>query len=312
MENYLKSVFGSNIRIDKTKVTLPLYLKEQYDVYDLYIHDKTFVLVKPKGEWPVISNIKKHISVIERMCSKRAVLMADQLTKYKRNKLIHENIQFIVPNKHIYIPYCGISLCEKYSEPIKEPSHFSPKTQLLFTALCYDKHFASCSYADIAEKLNTNKMTISRAVNELKLLGIINIVTAGNKKQIQTNKHGKELFEYGKKYLVTPVSKRVLVNNSETGNLCISGTSALSLFTMLDDNERIYALDKNKSKDLKIYPDEYVGEPDISLVELWKYDPNIFSKNHIVDFISLYAILKDSDDERIQISLEEMEEDYAW
>ena len=50
MEEYLKAVFGNNVTLEKLNVSLPLYLKSLYDVYDLYIFDKRLVLMQVKGD----------------------------------------------------------------------------------------------------------------------------------------------------------------------------------------------------------------------------------------------------------------------
>jgi hypothetical protein len=312
MEKYLKSVFGDDVRIEAINLTLPIYLKEQYNIYHLYILDKQMVIMQLKGEWPIITNVKKHIAAIERLCGMQAVLSLEYITPTMRKKLIQETIQFIVPNKQIFMPYCGIDLSEKYSKPARKTEHFSAKTQMLFTALCYDKNMAIGSYSDIAKRLKTNKMTISRAVSELENFEIIKTLQNGNAKRICLDKCGKELFEAGKGYLINPVAKRVLVKSADANYFCIAGMTALSSLTMIADNSTTYAVEKNKEKDFITYPDEYRGDSDISTVELWKYDPELFAKNHIVDFISLYASLKNTKDERVQIALEELEDKYEW
>ena len=312
MENYLRSVFGDEIRVETTNLTLPLYLKEQYNIFYLYILDKQVAVMQLRDKWPVITNVKKHITIVEKLCQMKAVLLLEYITSNLRKKLIQEKIQFIVPDKQIFMPYCGIDLSEKYSKPMIKSESFSAKTQMLFIALCYDRKIADDSYSDIAKRLKTNKMTISRAANELDNLGIIKTATNGTAKLICLDKYGKELFESGKDYLTSPIAKSILVKSDNVSGLCAAGMTALSLLTMISDNSRTYAIDKNRGKDFVAYSEEYRDDSDISTVELWKYDPELFSKNNTVDFISLYASLKNNDDERVQIALEELEDNYKW
>ena len=47
-------------------------------------------------------------------------------------------------------------------------------------------------------------------------------------------------------------------------------------------------------------------------IEEWKYDPGLLAKDGIVDPLSLYLSLKDIQDERIEIALEQIIEKYIW
>ena len=312
MEDYLKAVFGNNVTLEKIDVSLPLYLKSLYDMYDLYIFDERLVLMRVKGDCANVANLRKHIAAVENICGTMAVISLDYITPVMRKRLVNEKIQFIVPQKQIFLPYCGIVLSEQYPNKIEKPKYFSAKTQMLFAALCYNKELVNYTYAEIAEKLNTNSMAISRAVKELDMLGLVSTEPKGTAKRIHPVASGGDLFERGKQYLITPVSKRILVKTDDVRGLCYAGTSALAMQTMLNDGGNIYAADKSKGKLYTSYPEEYMGDSDISMVELWKYDPMVFSENGVVDFISLYASLQNNDDERIQSALGKLEDNYKW
>ena len=60
----------------------------------------------------------------------------------------------------------------------------------------------------------------------------------------------------------------------------------------------------NKAKNL---PEEKVIQ-----LELWKYDPNLFAKDGIVDPVSLSMCFEENADERIEGSLEDYLEEYEW
>ena len=47
-------------------------------------------------------------------------------------------------------------------------------------------------------------------------------------------------------------------------------------------------------------------------VEIWKYNPNLFSEKSLVDPISMAASLLDNGDERVQGELEEYMEGIQW
>lgn len=312
MKDYLKTVFGNDITIKRINIQLPLYLKSLYDIYELYIFDIRLVVMQVKDDCANIVNLKKHIASVENICGAMAVISLNYLTSAMRKRFVDEKIQFIVPQKQIFLPYCGVALSEKYQYKTEIPKCFSAKTQLLFAALCYNKEIANYTYAEIAKILDTNSMTISRAVKELEMLGLVSTEAKGTAKCIHPVAFGRDLFECGKRYLINPISKRILVKKEDAKGLCYAGESALAMQTMLNDNKVIYAVDKNKGKLYTAYPQEYMGDSDICEVELWKYNPMTLARNGIVDFISLYASLQNKDDERIQSALEELEDNYEW
>ena len=47
-------------------------------------------------------------------------------------------------------------------------------------------------------------------------------------------------------------------------------------------------------------------------IEKWCYDPTLLSNSDCVDDISLILSLKDSEDERVQIALDEIRSKYKW
>jgi len=77
----------------------------------------------------------------------------------------------------------------------------------------------------------------------------------------------------------------------------------------------IMAVDRNRLNKEKI---EIVKNKDLikdtHLVELqlWDYDPKMFSNKNHVDVLSLYASLKDETDERVEQALEEVLRGELW
>jgi len=53
-------------------------------------------------------------------------------------------------------------------------------------------------------------------------------------------------------------------------------------------------------------------EPGGVEIEVWSYAPKLFAKDEVVDRLSLYASLRETDDERVESALGEMMEEMAW
>jgi hypothetical protein len=77
----------------------------------------------------------------------------------------------------------------------------------------------------------------------------------------------------------------------------------------------VYAVSRDKWKVLKakskvvVLP---VPEPDAVEIEVWGYDPELFSLVGIVDPWSLHLSLKEHQDERVEAALEQMMRGVQW
>jgi hypothetical protein len=49
-----------------------------------------------------------------------------------------------------------------------------------------------------------------------------------------------------------------------------------------------------------------------NVIQIWRYSPSLLSGTNTVDKLSLYLSLKDADDERIQIELDNLIKEMPW
>ena len=47
-------------------------------------------------------------------------------------------------------------------------------------------------------------------------------------------------------------------------------------------------------------------------IELWTYNPSVYTSDEMVDIVSLVQSLKDVEDERVEMQIEEIMEKYKW
>ena len=77
----------------------------------------------------------------------------------------------------------------------------------------------------------------------------------------------------------------------------------------------VYAMDKKLVKDIPkkaIVEPNLMSESDYVEIELWKYNPMVFASEGIVDIVSLVQSLKEVEDERVEMQIEEIMEEYRW
>lgn len=178
------------------------------------------------------------------------------------------------------------------------------------------------SFKEIAERTGYTAMAITKAVDNLKYFELIE-VTGEKEKFIRFRLERNELWRTAEhnKILINPVIKRVFVDAKPKDALLYSNTSALPEYSEMNPgNQQFFAIDKNafylleKNNEL-INPNDHEGQ---YCLEVWKYNPQKivlelpFDMLPVVDPLSLYLTIRDTKDERIEMALDQIIQDYTW
>lgn len=330
LTTYIKSVLGIEIDIkplDKLMVNkLPMYLKEGYKWQEAFLMDRTCLLAELKEENAFgMAQIEKHIEQTKNTFDLPVIVIFNKLEAYNRKRLIERRVAFIIPNKQLYVPEFFIDLKDYNNAAPKETDKFTPIAQQLFLLHILDKHqsllLEQKTFKELALLLKTNAMAITRAVENLKQHEIIG-VAEGKEKFLQFKSERHELWHNAmqRNLLVTPVIKRVYVDEMPDEHLLLCNASALPEYTDMNDvRQEFYAIEKNifyklQKKQALINMNEHEGK---YCLEVWKYSPTLLSELEqpdapVVDPLSLYLSLKDSRNERIEMALEQIIEKYTW
>lgn len=319
MIKYLTEIFGACVKIENWdgKNKLPLYLRNKRDYFVLSIGGVQSVLMKNSSDNFNVSVFKKEMQEIEKLSGISVVLWLDAVSTYQRNALIKNRISFIVPNSQIYVPELGMCLKEFCAGKREKAEKISAATQFLLLYFIYQKQHDEKSQSELAEDLNMSAMSVSRAVQDLQELGLLDVRKEGTSKLVKSVSIGKELYQISSKYLQSPVQKKIYMSLKYFDmDLPYAGETALAKQSMLNFPEcTVFAMDKKSAKNI---PKEYLVEPklmtdsDYVEIELWKYNPGVFAVDKMVDIVSLVQSLKDIDDERVEMQIEELMEEYKW
>ena len=118
-----------------------------------------------------------------------------------------------------------------------------------------------------------------------------------------------ELFEKAKKYLSTPVRRSGFIDKLQvTENMVFAGETALSEKTMLNPNRIVTYAISEADYDKTLLTEELVDPDKQVRLELWAYNPKQFSEDNSVDDISLVLSFTDTNDERIEEAVDELQE----
>lgn len=315
MKEYLEKCLRQNINIIENKDlynNLPLKFKGQYTIYNVFSNQIEWIVVKPNLSVH-LNELRRDQKQLQKLTHLNVALYFDRLNTYTKNVLLDEGIPFIIGDKQLYLPFYGVSLAEKDNRKLAPVQTISFLTQKLLLLALYEK-WENMNVTKIAKKLDVSKMSITRCFDEIEYLGLDILSTSKSSRMIHVKDDGKILFEKIKRYLRNPVITKY-VFNKDLQLEKIAGISALAEYSLLEDNAYpTYAILKKDLKNIDfenavVYEDEDIGCVALEL----GYFIDCF-KNSVADPITVYLSLSENElnDERIEISVREMMEEYVW
>ncbi len=316
----IEFIEGANLDLSK----MPLFLRNGYGFLEVKTDDVKLLLVdctqkKNLSGYDLIKNVENiqrhsgHSLVI--------VLIFDVATNYLREILIKAKIAFVIPGKQIYIPVLGSLYIERMQPKYKvkkklSVSKMQPTTQALLLNLLATNDFDR-TMEELAKELSVSKMSISRAFKELHEMGIVAESNITKGCTYLFNDRLYEIWRKGEEKLINPIMKEIYIlgnsiNEELQRELVVSGESALSEYSMLGaPRNAVFGI---TSKRIKAFQGTYQSVPfkdyGTCVVEIWKHEMPI--QNGIVDPLGIAVLLLNEGDERIEISIREMMEDYSW
>lgn len=303
---YIEDLLHVKVRYelwDKQNNLIP-YITSRYDIKVAYLEHLKTLFIYPKYELDSIADVKHHFQQIKDLENIPIVLVCKKLTARQREYYIKSNVSFVVEFKQLYLPFMGMYLQNRCDKKEIKPKVLSPMTQVVFLFLIYT-NIQDIELDYINKSLNLNSMAITRAVQTLESLELIQTYKRKVQKIIHLNYLGKELFEKGLKYLSNPLKQTVYVDKTYIKEEMKAGYTALSQHSMLSlPDIECYA-----HHNIKIHNDnmtEVLLDTNQVMLQKWSYDPRHLSNNESVDILSLYLTLLDDQDERVEGELESM------
>lgn len=298
-------VFGLTINYkswDK-KQALPLYVAGNYEIDEAIVSNNRFIVMSPIGDLPTLPAMKKHIEKIQKIDDVPVAFYLKNLSDFRRKGMLESNIPFMT-EKQVFLPFIGTLLMEEKNNALyKEKFMFS--TQQLFLMYLYNRQ-NKLYVANVGKKLPYSAMTLSRAVKQLEASDLFLVYKDGVNKVIESKYDRRELFERAKPFLLDPVRKYGYIEKSRIDeNMVLVSESALAKNSMLNPSKLItYAIDEQKM-DINQMENELVDPNKQIRLELWGYDPKLFSDDNVADGLSVALSLREIVDERIEEAIDE-------
>ena len=333
-EKYIQEITGANATItpltkDELSI-MPYHLTSTFQFYHLIILDKYLIMADIQHHPVNVAQTQQQLQAVSNYFNKKVVLHASQINSLLRKRLIEARINFIVPDKQLFLPDLFINLSENKQNftPKAKNVKLLPSAQfiLLYHILFKGKNdfkIEENSFKEIAKHFNYTQMAITKVVSNLQNCYLCQVKGTKEKSIRFSTNDRHQLWESAKSYLVNPVLKSVFVDAMPMKNLLKSNASALCQYTDMNPlKQQYYAIDKTTYFELQ-KEGKLLNENDSEgkyCLEVYKYNPEKLTYNapvareeeDVVDPLSLYLSLKDTSDERVEMAMEQLINTVQW
>ena len=299
---------------------LPLLLQNRYQMVESKVLDETVLLVLSKENEKISpATLRKNFIQIEDRTGLYPVYLNSETNSYVRKELIRNKISFIIPGNQMYLPRLGVSLREHFKRNlVTERKNMSTVAQLVLLYHFHHPEVVELSPSFLAGELSYTNMSLTRAFKELEAIKLGDIEKRGRKTHIHFRFKGKEFWDAALPFMISPVKRTISLGHEyeKYDGMTTSGYSALSQNTMINPPlHSVKAMSltefntRGKSVGWEILPDEVSEKMEL---QLWRYNPALFTDSDQVDPLSLVLSLRDDPDERIEAALEGLLEGFQW
>ncbi len=291
---------------------IPYGLMDTYEYYtgNLAGVNTLFVGVGDTPEGATPQTLEKHSKILTKNGEMPVVFLFGNMPAYLFARYTQRKLNLIVGDKHLFLPDFLLVVGKgKAERPINEET-IPPFVQLLLLYHLQKETINGKTMKDLQSLLHVSYATINRSIRWLAANDYIKL-EGGKEKTIMLNLEGRELWDKAKEQMSSPVDFMVRTPELWLGEKgLVSGENALAKYTMYNGGFYRIALSREAYDSVKkdVFWDPYAEAE----VQVWKYDPKLLSNTGVIDKLSLYLLLRDSPDDRVQIELENMINDMIW
>lgn len=323
LASYLEAAMGLQVMVAlPSKLTpLPHFLAELYELKPMLVNGRLWLAVFLRERVDLKpAAFEKHVYQLPWGEAEGCFLVARGLPGYVRKRLIERRVPFVIPGSQLYLPQFGMELRPKQPSmagrftPIEK---MSPATQLVVILALNNRLAPEVSPLLLANHTGYTAMTMSRAWNELEVLGLGTQARAGKQRLLSFPEDPKALWAQARGFMRSPVQDiiRQFALDRPPSQLLLAGRSALAELSMLvAPKVPVYAVSREEWKEMKEALTECApfDEQGTHWIQVWRYPPKLMGMQSHVDPFSLYLSLQEDSDERVQMALDEMMERHKW
>lgn len=300
---YLHDSFGWNVRFEdfpeiRKKMPYAILGSAEFELMEL--EGIKTVAIEPIAASDLRMN-KNIFRAVEKKLQMSAVLILEDIDTHQRRSLIECHISFIIPNKQLYLPSIGAFFNER---GLGYKSNMSQELSTVATALLIlqlsEGSLQGKSVTEAAKMMGYSIKTLSLAINELERQEFLSVKLNGRKKLLDFKLTPKDLWKKAYPLMKNPVEKKLFTTDASLAKEIgvKASDTALSEISMLTaPNQEVYAV---YARDRRLMDLPLNSNDGTIMIEIWKTDPHITSKEGVADIFSLALTFRDDDDPRIK------------
>lgn len=316
MKEFLEEALHQKLIMTENKELykkFPLVYRGRYDLFTVETNGVLWIALHPKDDVGLVL-LRRDRANVEKMTGLNCAIFLDRTTFYIKEKLMEEGIPFVIDGKQVFLPFIGY-LLSKANERELAPVHLiSFLTQKMLLIAIYER-WNEMKVSDAAKRLEVSTKSASRCFDELEYLDIGVLGMKGKSRVINVPDDRKELWKQIESILRNPVIRRFVLREDIQLEKK-AGISALCEYSLLSDNDYpTYAITKKELKASGVKEEKQANE-------LEEIGCIVLEVGYFIDFlgkglqdplsVALSRTREEQEEERVDISIQEMLEEYVW
>lgn len=316
MKEFLEKILRQNIIMMENKEIykkLPLVYRGRYDIFTVETNGVLWLALHPKDDVGLVL-LRRDRANVEKMTGLNCAIFFDRTTFYIKEKLLEEGIPFAIYGKQVFLPFIGYLLSMENERELAPVHLISFLTQKMLLMAIYER-WNEVKVSDAAKRLGVSTKSASRCFDEVEYLNIDVLGMKGKSRVINIPNDRKQLWHQIESILRNPVIRRFILREDMRLEKK-AGISALCEYSLLSDNAYpTYAVTKKELKASGVKVKKQVSElEEIGCV--------VLELGYFIDFlekglqdplsVALSQTREEQEEERVEISINEMLEEYVW
>lgn len=264
-----------------------------------------FVLLKQKSKQRFTPRkLKMTAERLNTILGKPVVFLFESLPYFERNRLIEQDVYFVVSGKYAFLP--NLLIAARETEPVKGEK-LTAVAQWLLLAYLQGVDMNHKTVKEVEQVSPYRYVTLTRAFRLLEELNLCSMnMDEARFKHVVFSSDKRTLYEQARKYSISPVKQRLYCDKvGLPQQYKRAGISALSHYSALNPDETTtiaLTAEQWRNRDVDDFMNVNPIEGDYC-VEIWLYPP-IPADEEYVDKLSLVFSLQDDHDPRVEKEVE--------
>ena len=316
MKEFLENSLQQNVIMTENKEVykkLPLAYRGRYNIFTVEMNGVLWMAIHPKEDVGLVM-LRRDRAGVEKMTGLNCAIFLDRTTFYIKEKLMEEGIPFVIDGKQVFLPFIGYLLSKENERELPPVHLISFLTQKMLLIAIYER-WNEVRVSGAAKRLEVSTKSASRCFDELEYLNVNVLGMKGKSRVINIPDDREQLWQQIESVLRNPVIRRFILRKDMKLEKK-AGISALCEYSLLSDNAYpTYAVTKKELKASGVKEEKQASElEEIGCVVLEVGYFTDFLGKGLQDPLSVVLSLteEEQEEERVDISINEMLEEYVW